>query len=136
MEFTPIERKMIERLRKQQRQWPMARWLVLCLGLACAANCAVFLYWDIHLYRESSRMTDITLSHISEMPSDQQGKQILGILPTMRDQTIVAVAFIPIWLFWGVMASRFFAIVIVHWRGHAERILLLKLLDAQENRSI
>ena len=42
MQFTPQEKKMIERLRKQERQWPRLRWFTLGAGILGALS-AVFI---------------------------------------------------------------------------------------------
>src|SRR5437899_5867358 len=44
MNFTPQETKLIERLRKHDRQWRWARWLVLVMGVFSAGLCTAFGY--------------------------------------------------------------------------------------------
>ncbi len=53
MTFTPQEMKLIERLRKYDRQWRWARWLVLLMGLFSTGLCAALGYLLHGLVAES-----------------------------------------------------------------------------------
>ena len=57
MELTSRELKQIERLRKQERQWPRNRWLMLGAGIFSAAGS---IYILVSIYRLLSLSTDAT----------------------------------------------------------------------------
>src|SRR6185312_14270996 len=105
MEFTRQEMKLIERLRKQDRQWRWARWLVLAMGILSIGACAMFGYVFHLLVSESAQ------GHLDS----------------------VSISFIC--LFWTKCCFYFvfgvwcFVTVAVKWHGDVNRMLLLKLLD-------
>jgi hypothetical protein len=111
MEFTPHETKLIERLRKEDRQWAWGRWVVLVCGVLCIVMCGLVGYL---LYR--------IISDAGSIPPDS--KSILVIL-----------------LFWTKCCMYFvfgvwcFVIVCTKWHGDVNRMLLLKLLDAQQKEA-
>src|SRR5947209_7926686 len=51
MHFTPYETKLIDRLRKEERRWPVWRWLILAVGtfsLFVCTLCGWLLYRLVH----------------------------------------------------------------------------------------
>ena len=136
MQFTTREMKMMELLRKQQRQWPIARWLGLFNGLLISGLSAYVFFIGIHHYRENSRLSEIVLSEVAKLPPGQQGKHVVEMLPLLKDQAVEVALFFPIWLLFVLMGLFQLATVAIHWRGHANDVLLLKLVEAQQNKPI
>ena len=107
MKITTHDMMLIERLRKRDRRWRWARWLVLVMGILSSISCAVFGYALHRLIAESAQ---------GHPDSD-------------------AVFFIV--LFWTKCCLYFslsvwcFATVSMKWHGDVARMLLLKLLDAK-----
>ena len=135
MQFTPRETKLIERLRNQQLQWPVARLLVLCSGLLLAGLCACLLFAEIHHYREVSRLNQRITSQIEKLPPDVIARRILEALPSWRDQVVEVAIFVPIWLVFALLALSRLLIVATQWRGDAYHVLLLKLANTQQRRA-
>jgi hypothetical protein len=107
MEFTAQETKLIERLRKQDRQWKWARWLLLAMGFFSATVCAVFSYAVHWVLSESAR---------GQLDSS-------AVLLLLLFWTKGCLYFVfSIWCF--VTAA-------IKWHGDVNRMLLLRLLDSQ-----
>ena len=109
MQFTPQELKLIERLRKQERNWPRTRWILLvvaALGFAGYGYVAVFLL--------------STLDSQTTSPADS---------------ALLVAVFWPKALLMMIIASGFIALAIRDWRGNAHRMLLLRLLDAHQKET-
>jgi hypothetical protein len=135
MQFSPKEIKIIERLRKQHRNWPLTRWLVLFNGILLSGSCAFFLSFEVHHFREASQMSDDLLHQIGTLSPDQISKHLIELVPLWRDQVLEVAILFPIWLLFVVLAYYHFVILIVNWRGHSQQLLLLKLLDSQLDQS-
>jgi len=135
MEFTTHEAKVIERLRKRQRQWPITRWLVLLNAVLLSCFCWAAMTLAIHQFREISSLSDSLLSNIRSLPPERVGKQLVDFLPIWRYQVLAVAVFIPVWIYFSVMTAWHFVIVMSNWRGHAVQMILLKLLDAQQNHT-
>ena len=108
MQFTPQEMRLIERLRKQERQWRWVRWVLLGLSLfttGCSSYLAVSVYR--HLHWEAL---------------------------TAEDAALIAVYW-PKILLAMCMAAWFIVWPLTSWHGNATRLVLLKLLDAQSRKS-
>ncbi len=105
------ERKLAERLRKQELQWPRLRWFLIGTGIFAVA-CSGFIVIEL-------------LQHIDTMLAVHDDVTSRGWL----------LGFALFWpkciLFFG---SGVFLIswTIRNWHGNANRVLLLKLLEAQE----
>ena len=108
MEFTRQEMKLIERLRKQDRQWRWARWLVLLMGLLSIAACALFGYL-VHQLVSTSAQGHLDL-----------------------DMVFFIVLFWTKCCFYFAFGVWCFITAFTKWRGDVKRMLLLKLLDAQK----
>ena len=107
MRFTPQETKLIERLRKQERRWPRVRWLLLTAGIFAGACC---IYTLVALYR--------TL-HFDTLPPSE----VLFFAMLWPKCLIVMIG--AMWLIvWPV----------TNWHGSVNRMLLLRLLDAQQSQ--
>jgi hypothetical protein len=104
MQFTPQELRLIEKLRKRERQWRWGRWALLRLSLmafGCYGYIGVSLYHRLHW-------------------------EAL----TTEDVALIAVFWPKILL--GIVLGTWFVIwPLTSWHGNATRMLLLKLLDAQ-----
>jgi hypothetical protein len=106
MQFTPQEVKMIEQLRKDERSWLRLRWIVLGivpLSFGCG-GCFLYLV---------SRMLD------SETISDAQTAMVIAVF---WPQTLLVV----------LVAAALLGVTVREWRGRAQRVLLLKLIEAFE----
>ena len=107
MQFTPQEMKLIERLRKQERQWRWLRWMLIALSLlivCCYSYIGVSLCHRLHW--EALTTEDVFVVAI--------------YWPKM----MVAMGFAAWFVIWPLTS----------WRGNATRLLLLKLLDAQSQK--
>ena len=107
MTLTLEEAKLIEKLRKQERRWLRTRWLVLAIGTLCSLNFFGWAYFVRALIGESGRQVD---SH-------------------------ELFIFVLLWTkccMYFVFATLSFATAWKNWRGDANRMLLLRLLDAQQ----
>ena len=96
--------KLIERLRKQERQWHWMRWTLLGLSLfilACYGYIGISLYNRLHW--EALRTEDVFL--------------VAVYWPKM----MLAMGFAAWFMIWPLTS----------WRGNASRLMLLKLLDAK-----
>ena len=106
-EFTSQEQRMIERLRKQERRWPRLRWVLLAVGVLAIVNVALWGYLlSLLLHGWSSGKADYDM--------------LIG----------VAIVF-PKLLIHVAVATWAFSVVIRDWHGNVTRMLLLRLLDAQ-----
>ena len=109
MQFTPLEMKLIEQLRKQERRWPRTRWILLVMA---AFGFAVYGYVALFLFS--------TLDSQTFSPADS---------------ALLFAFFWPKALLIMVIASGFIALAIRDWRGNVHRMLLLRLLDAHEKET-
>jgi hypothetical protein len=108
MEFTPGETKLIKRLRKQDRQWAWARWIVLAVGvfsLAVGSLCGYMLYL---LVAERGR------EHLDSVT--------VFLIVLIWTKCCMYLAF-GVW---------FLSTAYLKWHGDVSRMLLLRLLDAQQ----
>ena len=108
MEFTPQEMKLIERLRKEERRWPRSRWILLGMAAFILAVYGCIL------------------------------AQIIGVLQSgePRDDATFMVAFFwPKCLVGFCFAVYFIVWAIRDWHGDVKRMLLLRLLDAQQRET-
>jgi hypothetical protein len=112
MQFTPRELKLVERLRKQERQWPRLRWAILAIGLLATA--------DLALYGRT------LFSLASELNSG----------PTSPDTVLAVAVLFPKWLVQIAIATWALSKAFTDWQGNARRMLLLRLLDVQQNQTI
>jgi hypothetical protein len=110
MHLTPQETKLIEKLRKEVRHWPRTRWLVLAIGVLCTF---LFIVWCYFL-----RLLILETGHQTES----------------GDTFIFALVWTKCCMFL-VFATWSFATLWRNWRGDMNRILLLRLLDAQQKET-
>jgi hypothetical protein len=106
MEFTAQESKLIDRLRKQERLWPRMRWF--CIGAALIVF-VTYICLGIMLFKRC----------------------LSGGFSTAEVALFVAL-FWPKALMMMGFAGVAVGIAIRDWHGNANRMLLLKLLDAQQ----
>lgn len=114
MQFTPQETKLIEKLRKQNLLWPRMRWVALGLGVLGCITCAV---WGYLLYRGYVLTLDPQSDHIS----------VQGVYGLLFVWTMFGMLFM---LGVGQLTA-----VCFYWHGDVNRMLLVKLLDAQQDQS-
>ena len=113
MQFTPQETKLIDRLRKQDRQWVRMRWMMLAIGVCCIALSGVFGYILCSFY---SLILQIGGPHF---------------------EAIFVVYMVLIWTkccLYFLFGMWCLVNTCVNWHGDVKRMLLLKLLDVQQNR--
>lgn len=108
MNLTLQELKMLERLRKQERQWRWARWLVLLMGCLSTAACLVFGF----------------LLHglIAESQAGQFDAHTVFFIVLLWTKCCFHLGF----------GTWCFATVWFKWHGDVKQMLLLRLLDAQQ----
>ena len=114
MQFTHQELKLVERLRKQERQWPRQRWWMLAAALISAVNLVL---WGGLLFT----------TVLAGFDDSRTSREELAIY--------VAVLF-PKCLMWAGITAWLFAKLFTEWHGNVNRMLLLKLLDAQQKDSV
>ena len=111
MNFTPRELKLLKRLRKQERQWGWARWLRLVAGICSLGLCVAFgflLHWLISLYLSAAGPINANI--------------VIFILLIWTN-----CCFYLVFSIWCLVSAG------MDWHGNANRTLLLKLLEAQQN---
>src|SRR6516164_2284918 len=111
MQFTPNEEKLIRRLRKQDRRWRWLRWLLLAAGAIGVVNLVLY-GWTI-----------FPLIDGLSAPGH----------PDVNDVLVIAIFFPKLLVTVGV-TTMCFSISWRDWNGNVNRMLLLKLLEAQQKR--
>ena len=106
MHFTTKETKLIERLRKQERQW---RWLRFVLPTLSLFVIGCYTYITVSLYHRLN-WNALTIEDVF-LVAMYWPKMLLAMCLT---------AWLIIW-------------PAANWRGNATRILLLKLIEAQQS---
>ncbi len=101
---------MIGRLRKQERQWPRLRWVILGIG--------VLFTIDLFLYGR------ILWTLASELQSET---------PTSPDTVLAIAIFFPKCLVQAAVAAGAYFKAFSEWHGNVSRMLLLRLLDTHQN---
>jgi hypothetical protein len=109
MQFTSQEMKLIERLRKQERRWPRTRWILLGVAAFSLAICGYVVYFLL------STLDSKTFSS--------------------ADSALLFSVFWPKALLMAVIAAAFIAVAVRDWRGNVHRMLLLRLLDANQKET-
>jgi len=112
--FTSQETKLLERLRKQERQWHWARWLRLVAGICCIGFSVLFGFFLHFLIGIAT----------SDHGLFSNANMVLFILLTWTQ-----CCFYSVFGIWSLVT------VVLDWHGNANRMLLLKLLDAQQKDS-
>jgi uncharacterized BrkB/YihY/UPF0761 family membrane protein len=108
MNFTQQESKLVERLRKQDRRWRWARWVVVVMGVLFTALCTAFGYLLHRLIAESDA------GHFD-------GQTVFFIVLFWTKCCV--------YLFFAVWC---FVTAWLKWHGDVNRLLLLKLLDEKQ----
>jgi uncharacterized membrane protein HdeD (DUF308 family) len=111
MQFTPKEEKLIKRWRKQDRQWRWLRWVLLAGGAIGVVN-LLLCGW-------------VFFPLINRLSAQDH--------PDVNDVLVIAIFFPKLLVTLGV-TTICFAISWRDWNGNVNRMLLLKLLDAQQGR--
>ena len=109
MRFTAQEMKLIERLRKQERRWPRNRWIVVGMAAFILAGSG----------------------YIAHLLFSTLDTEIFS--PT--DSALLFALFWPKVILWAGLAGVFVGLAIRDWRGNVQRMLLLRLLDAQQKET-
>ena len=104
---------MIERLRKQQRQWPRLRWVILGIGVLFTV--------DLFLYGRT------LFGLVSELQSEK---------PTSPDTVLAIAIFFPKCLVQVAIATWAYSKALTEWHGNVSRMLLLRLLHEREKQSL
>jgi hypothetical protein len=108
MQFTPEEEKLIEHLRKQERRWPRVRWMLLATGVVLGI---VLIYTLVGLYR--------TLHFDALTPYEVI---FFAMLWPKCLIVMIGAAWLIVW-------------PLTNWHGNVNRMLLLRLLDAQKDET-
>ena len=117
MELTARELKQIERLRKQERQWPRTRWIMLGVAVFILAVYGYIFFLCYHGLFPSGNNTPAF--------GDLMSRANILMFALYWPKCLLAYCF-SLWLI--VVAIR-------DWHGNINRRLLLKLLDAQQSQS-
>ena len=116
MDFTERELKLVARLRKQEQLWPRDRWGQIGAGIFSMAVAGFIL-------------------------NDMRTEMLPHIYTTNPDNFMVHswmmgfAIFWPICLFNILVGTGLIVMAIINWNGNVNRMLLLKLLDAQQQNS-
>ena len=106
MEFTPEELRLMERLRKEERRWPRTRWVLLAMSVFLIIGYAY-----------------IAMRLIQVVESESFGESAALFVAFFWPKCLLMFCFAT----YGIVLATW------NWRGDANRRLLLKLLDAQQN---
>jgi succinate dehydrogenase hydrophobic anchor subunit len=117
MEFTPRELKQIERLRKQEREWPRTRWIMLVVGLFDAALYPCIMVFVLH-----------RLFHTENDPAPR------GELFSSFNIFMFTFCW-PVCLLALCHSFWMMTVAICDWHGNINRRLLLKLLEDRQNQT-
>jgi len=109
--------KQIERLRKEQRQWPRTRWIML--------GAAIFIYAVYGFL--------LVLYFHGVFPSENDATALGDMMS--RTNILMFALFWPKFLVMFCIATWIIIVVIRDWHGNTNRMLLLKLLDAHQSQS-
>jgi hypothetical protein len=129
MEFSAKEKKAIIRLQKQQRLWPLRRWILVFDGFLAAGLSVFILVTATNNFNERSRQIGLLFSPGSTNSVDV-GK-ILPILKGYTDDAFIFSVFSLMGVVLGGMSLIFFIITITSWHENTNRTLLLKLVEAK-----
>jgi hypothetical protein len=111
MQFTSKEEKLIRRLRKQDRQWRWLRWFAVAGGTIGVVNLVLYGWVFFPL--------------VNGLSAPEH--------PDVNDVLAIAIFFPKLLVTVGV-TTMCFAISWRDWNGNVTRMLLLKLLDAEQRR--
>ncbi len=114
MQLTAREQKMVARLRKAERLWPRWRWAVLGAGVFA---------WAVYGY------IAFTLANRLQSIETDRGN---------FEFNIWLVGFAMMWpkcLIGFALGAFLIVLAIKDWHGNTNRVLLLKLLDAQQKQA-
>jgi hypothetical protein len=114
MQFTPQEKKWIERLRKDERQWPGLRWFTLGAGIFGVLCYSFILIMVFNFPGLSSDSQDVTVFLLW-----------LSVFAMLWPKCLIGFIFGAWLVVW----------TIINWHGNANRILLLRLLDANQKQA-
>ena len=110
MNFTTREQKLVERMRKEERQWPRLRWFLVGVGIF-GILCSGFIVIEL-------------LQHIDTIVAGKDDVMSRGWLlgfALLWPKCLVLFGFGAFFIIWAIK----------DWRGNANRVLLLKLLESQ-----
>jgi len=111
MQLTPREQKLIERMRKQERQWPRLRWFMIGTGIF-AVLCSGFIVVEL-------------MQHIDTIVAAQDDVMSRGWMlgfALFWPKSLMLFGFGVFFIIWAIR----------DWHGNANRMLLLRLLEAQQ----
>jgi hypothetical protein len=111
MQLTSREKKLVERLRKQELQWCRLRWFLIGTGIF-AVLCSGFIVVEL-------------LEHIDTMLAVHDDVMSRGWLlgfALFWPKCLLLFGFGAFFIIWAIR----------DWNGNANRVLLLKLLEAQQ----
>jgi hypothetical protein len=111
MQLTHHERRLVEKLKKRERQWPWMRWVFLLGGVLLCLDLAFY------GFLLGALLHDLDFGH----PTLEAILKIAVLWPKCLVELAIAV---------GVLG-----IAVRDWHGNANRMLLLRLLEAQESQT-
>jgi hypothetical protein len=120
IKFTPQELKWIERIRKQQLRWPKLRWFNLSAGIFIVL-CFSFIF--IMLFNMPG------FPGREDNPEDLTASLILEV-----NWSILFALYWPQCLIGFIFGTWIIVWTKLNWPGNANRLLLLRLLDANQNQ--
>jgi hypothetical protein len=126
MQITAQEMKLIDRLRKEEQRWSRTRWVLLAMVILILA-----IYGFI-----GGQLIGMTKAEAHEFGDEAKGVpvsvQLLGIVERSQTVTFAVSLFWPLLLIGFCGAGWLIALLIRDWHGNVQRMLLLRLLDAQQ----
>ena len=135
--FSPEDLKIIGRLKKQQRDWRIARWIVLVHGLLCLFMGFFLANFEFRLLRDASKSQDVLISFMQNHPELQPSQLIADfstIADTNQDQFGLLIITLAC-LFFLIKGLWLILLAIVNWHGNPTKQLLLKLVEIVEEKS-
>jgi hypothetical protein len=126
MQLTAQEAKLIERLRRDEQRWPRTRWALLAMAVLILAI-------ECFISSQLLRMTEAAAQPVGGMTKDIPATfQAFSILQASQQATFALALFWPQCVLGFCAAFLIIGLLIRDWRGNVQRMLLLRLLEAQQ----
>ena len=142
MDLTAKELKLIERTRKQMRRWPMTRWIGVILVLLGLGDAALH-FWLAGILR--TKYNEGLLGYADFLTGHWSTNSISNLAHTKDLVSLTRSNFeSQAWISWIdamgggliVLTLCFAAFFLWNWRGHPDKLLLLKFSDAASQEPV
>jgi hypothetical protein len=139
MQFTEKELKVIEKLRKRQRQWPIERWIFLVTSICFCAITGLWLWGGIHFFspiiRSENYLFDSLNQQVDKIDDKKMEQLILQQVQNCHSSALLIAILFPFWLVFAVGSFAKLVKLLANWRGDFKDSILLKLIDSQKGQA-